>query len=182
MTMDPIRIQIPKELFSPAESAAYDGTLKLDAMTVGTDEYLFPNPIIWSIDITNTGGALLVTGTVEADARTQCVRCLEDADIHIDGEIEGYFLLSAQDAPPDDMDADEFDILPDDKHIDVAPLIQAAILLELPLVPICSEDCKGLCSTCGANLNTETCTCGDVPATATGANNPFGVLANLDLN
>ena len=57
------------------------------------------------------------------------------------------------------MDEDEFDVLPADKVIDLEPLITAALLLEFPLIPLCDEECKGLCPQCGANLNEGLCGC-----------------------
>jgi uncharacterized protein len=43
--------------------------------------------------------------------------------------------------------------------IDVSALVQEQILLTLPSVPLCKEECKGLCAQCGVNLNQETCEC-----------------------
>jgi len=43
--------------------------------------------------------------------------------------------------------------------LDLAPLARDAILLDLPLAPLCREDCAGLCPYCGIDLNDETCDC-----------------------
>lgn len=180
--MEQLKIQIPKELLSPSESIHLEGEVELSPMQKGTDEYTFAEPAQWKADITNTGGALLVAGSVSVRAKTQCARCLCDAYVMIDGEIEGYFLLSSQSESQDEMEDLDYEILPDDKRIDMMPLIRAAIMLELPLVPICRDDCRGLCSMCGANLNEGECGCEKQTSKATGANNPFGVLADLDLN
>ena len=48
--------------------------------------------------------------------------------------------------------------------LDLQPLVRDAILLELPLAPVCSEACRGLCPTCGADLNDGACSCGTAPA------------------
>jgi uncharacterized protein len=44
-------------------------------------------------------------------------------------------------------------------HIDLAPLAREALLVELPLAPLCAPDCPGLCPTCGADLNAGACEC-----------------------
>ncbi len=44
-------------------------------------------------------------------------------------------------------------------YLDLAPLARDAILLDLPLAPLCREDCAGLCPTCGADRNEEACDC-----------------------
>lgn len=179
--MERLIIQIPKELLSPAETAHYEGELKLDRIEKGTDEYIFDKPVKWEADISNTGGALFVSGIAIADARTTCARCLGVADIHLEGEIEEYFLINPENQLSEDDEDIEYAALPDDKRIDMIPLVQTALILELPLVPICKPDCQGLCPICGADLNTGECEHRGESAREIGKNNPFGVLADLDL-
>lgn len=180
--MDSIRIHIPNELFAPAESSHFEGEVEVPVLKAGPDLYTFEGPLAWQADITNTGDAFLVAGTVDAVAKTACARCLEEVAFDLMGEIEGYYLIGGEDAEaPEDMDDDEFDVLPEDNAIDMLPLIQAAVLLELPLIPLCDDDCKGICPTCGANLNNEPCTCDNSAEDAAfeDAKNPFAALKGL---
>ena len=48
-------------------------------------------------------------------------------------------------------------LVPEDGNIDLAPLVNEYMQLEIPIKPLCRPDCKGLCVECGADLNTETC-------------------------
>ncbi len=178
--MSPIRIEIPKELFTPAECKHYEEDARIDYLTVGPDIYEFKQPLHWQVDITNTGGALLVVGTVEGEATGSCARCLGDATFPVTGEIEGYFVINSEDEAPEDFEEDEFDYLPDDKAINMAPLIQAALVLEMPQVPLCDENCKGLCPKCGSNLNDGDCGCKDGDTDEMAADNPFSVLKDFD--
>ncbi|HJV09433.1 MAG TPA: DUF177 domain-containing protein, partial [Acidimicrobiales bacterium] len=43
--------------------------------------------------------------------------------------------------------------------VDLEPLVREALVLDLPLAPLCEEDCRGLCPTCGADLNLGDCDC-----------------------
>ncbi|MDR2716372.1 MAG: DUF177 domain-containing protein [Coriobacteriaceae bacterium] len=174
--MAPTRITIPPELFAPAESSSFEGGYDLSMLKAGPDLYEFASPLTWSLTISNTGDALLLAGTVEGVAKATCARCLETFEPSVSGEIEGYYLLSEESSAPEAMDADEFDRLPPDKVIDLAPLLDAALLLELPLVPLCDEDCKGLCPTCGQNRNTDPCPCVPAPELPDTAPNPFKAL------
>lgn len=151
-------ILVPDKLFLPAESECFDGSIELESLDAGPDVYTFQGPLFWSATVQNTGDALLVTGSVRGTASTSCARCLEDFSLDIAGDIEGYFLLNGASAPQG-MDDDEFDVLPECHEIDMKSLAIAAILIELPLVPLCKEDCLGLCSHCGANLNDSPCEC-----------------------
>lgn len=179
--MQPIRLEIPKELFTPAEFKHYEEDVKVDFIKSGPNLYEFKQPLHWSIDITNTGGALLVVGTVEGEGTGVCSRCLEEATFDFTGEIEGYYIIKEDDVAPDDMEEDEFEYLPSDKTIDLAPLIQSAILLEVPHMLLCDEDCKGICPGCGVNLNDEECRCGKTAdGNGTDSANPFAALKDFD--
>lgn len=180
--MNSLRIHIPSDLFSPAESLHFEGVADIPVMKAGPDLYSFSAPLVWQVDVTNTGGAFLVTGTVEGEANTSCARCLEDFSFPVTGEIEGYYLIGSDAHAPEDMDEDEFDVLPDDNTIDLNPLITAALLLEFPLIPLCDDACAGLCPTCGANLNDDPCGC--KPASLEGESaparpNPFAALKDF---
>ncbi|MCI8366442.1 MAG: DUF177 domain-containing protein [Eggerthellaceae bacterium] len=181
--MENLRITIPPELFSPAEFRHYEGKLEMPVFKAGPDLYSFAEPLEWSADITNTGDAFLVSGMVEGDAVTSCARCLEDVAIHCMGEIEGYYLIDGDAESSEDMEGDEFDVLPEDHTIDLLPLIQAALLMDMPLLPLCQDDCKGLCPKCGANLNEGDCGCEAAEASdEPSPDNPFAVLKDLKLD
>ena len=176
---DSLSLEVPAELFSPAEFAQFEGTVAVDEFECGPDSYRFSEPLSWHADVSNTGDALLVTGNVTGEARTDCARCLEDAVFDIEGEIEGDFLLDDAESP-EGADEDEFDRLPANHVLDMESLVVAAIVFELPLVPLCGEDCKGLCPQCGADLNEGPCGCAptaddddDTPP------NPFAALKDF---
>lgn len=178
--MTQLRLCIPSELFAPAESSHFEGTYDLPVLKAGPDLYSFAEPVSWQLDVTNTGDAFLVTGTAEGLAATSCARCLERAEFPLYGEVEGYFLIGTDSQAPEDMDDDEFDVLPEDNAIDLEPLLQAALLLEIPLVPLCQDECQGLCPTCGANLNEGECDC-EAPEEEE-PENPFAVLKGLSFD
>ena len=180
--MSETRIEIPQELFATAESSCFEGSLELDSIDLNPEVYTFDKPIHWKVTISNTGEALLVDGTATAVGATQCARCLEPIEYDLEGHVEGYYVLpGAED--PEDMDDDEFEHLPESNIIDLEPLIVAALIVDVPLVPLCSEDCKGICPDCGINLNEETCDCAAKREAQQQADeeaaNPFAALKNL---
>lgn len=171
-----LHIVIPQELFAPAESSYFEGEYDLRELISGPDIYRFTRPLKWNITISNTGDALLVSGSIRGTAKTGCARCLDEFEVPLTGEVEGFFLLGDENDIPEGMEEDEFDILSEDKTIDLEPLLQAAVLLELPLIPLCTEECKGLCPHCGVDLNTECCSCEAEHGEEEEAQNPFSVL------
>ena len=95
--MESSHIEVPAQLFAPAESLSFAGTYDLPELVQGVDTYTFEHPLTWDVTVSNTGGALLVTGIVVADATTSCVRCLEPAEYRLEGEVEGYYLIPDSD-------------------------------------------------------------------------------------
>ncbi len=144
--MERLVIEVPAELFSPAESIVREGVFDPASFSCGPDEFAACAPFSYSVVLSNVGGAILVTGTVTGEARTSCARCLDDMTVSISGEVEGYFIIEGEGQAPEDMDEDEFDVLPESHEIDLETLLMAAILVDLPLVPLCDEDCKGICA------------------------------------
>ena len=180
---DQARIAVPNELFVPAESSSFKGSFDLARLEAGFDLYDFTEPLTWQVDITNTGEALLVTGTVEGEARTSCARCLNSFSLQLLGEIEGYYCFPESIEENGELDDDDYDILPDDHVIDLEDPIRAALLLDVPLVPLCKEDCKGICPDCGTDLNETSCDCADrrarEEAEKNAAANPFASLKDF---
>ena len=138
-------IAIPEALLETAATRHFEGTLDLAELAAGPDTYTFAAPVSWSVEATNTGDAILIQGTAAGDATTQCARCLEDVTYGLEGDIEGYFLIGGEEEAetPEDMEGDEFDFLPDNRKIDLVPLIVAALLLEVRSCPCATTTARG---------------------------------------
>ena len=106
-----------------------------------------------------TGAVTVRAGVVQLAARAQfvfhgqCDRCLGDYERTYDVPLEHTLVATLEDEENDDY------ILLDQYQLDLADLTMADILLELPYKSLCREDCQGLCSTCGKNLDEGSCGC-----------------------
>ncbi|MFT3714879.1 MAG: DUF177 domain-containing protein [Gordonia sp. (in: high G+C Gram-positive bacteria)] len=93
---------------------------------------------------------VLVSGTVSGDTQGQCSRCLEP----LTGTVSVY--LTELFAYPDsetDQTSDEDDVERiENEKIDLEQTVIDAVATELPLSPLCREDCPGLCPECGTRL------------------------------
>jgi uncharacterized protein len=85
-----------------------------------------------------------------------CRRCLNDATAHVAGE-EHVIFVDADDEEADNPDV--FSLDPRADEIDLRPAVREAWLLAVPGFLLCRDDCKGLCPTCGADLNAGDCGC-----------------------
>ncbi|HEX4206197.1 MAG TPA: DUF177 domain-containing protein [Ktedonobacteraceae bacterium] len=105
---------------------------------------------------------LLVDGWVDLTADLECTRCLK----HFEQPLHVTF--AEQFFPTIDVDTgvplppiEEEDVFPIDDHhlVDLTEAIRQRILLNIPLVTLCEENCKGLCAQCGKDLNLGPCDC-----------------------
>ncbi|MGV9293296.1 YceD family protein [Amycolatopsis sp. NPDC003676] len=90
---------------------------------------------------------VLVTGTATAVATGECSRCLDPVTEHIEVDLTELFAYPGS-ATEETTDEDEIPRLVDDR-IDLEPTVRDAVVLALPLAPLCREDCPGLCIECG---------------------------------
>ncbi len=110
-------------------------------------------PVTVQVDLSSFPGGIMAAGTVTAPWRGECRRC--------GGQVEGRVVASVRERFVHDSgtrDDDEDYPLTDDV-VDLEPMVREVVLLELPLAPLCSEDCRGLCPECGTDRNRSTCEC-----------------------
>ncbi|MDO4400877.1 MAG: DUF177 domain-containing protein [Coriobacteriia bacterium] len=172
-------IALTDELFEVSGGSAFSGELDLAELKAGPDTLRFADPIPWNVFIANTGeGSLLVTGSINAVATTDCARCLEPFELDLEGEVEGFvFLTDPGDDLPEGMEEDEFEVVDEHKGVDIRAFLEAALVLDMPLVPLHDEDCLGLCPQCGKNLNEGPCDCEkEDDSDFENAKNPFAAL------
>lgn len=110
-------------------------------------------PVVLDLTLASYPGGISADGTVTAPWRGECRRCGGPVDGTVVAQVhERYAPAGAS-----DRDEEAYPLVGDE--LDLEPLARDAVLLELPLAPLCVEDCQGLCPTCGANRNTESCDC-----------------------
>jgi uncharacterized protein len=103
-------------------------------------------------------GGVEVTGTVSAPWTGECRRCLKP----IEGQLHCRVREMYRPRDPADTSDDDEETYPlHGEFLDLAPLVRDALILELPIAPVCREDCQGLCPTCGMDRNEGPCGCPD---------------------
>lgn len=152
-------------------SVSIDDTFDLPVLVVGDESFTLREPASFYVTISNAGTGIVAYGTITAQVKATCSRCLCEYDDEIAGEVEGVWARSGQQTLGDEGTGE----VDSEGRIDLAPALIAALVIEAPFAPLHDEACKGLCATCGADLNVETCACGQQPA----ADHPFSALAGL---
>lgn len=104
-------------------------------------------PIDLELRLESVVEGVLVSGTCRARAEGECVRCLEPVSVDLELEVQELF------AYPDAASAEAEEIAQlEDELVDFRPVLRDAVVLALPLQPVCRDDCPGLCPVCGVRL------------------------------
>ncbi|MFB3148284.1 MAG: DUF177 domain-containing protein [Thermodesulfobacteriota bacterium] len=125
------------------------------------------------LQVTRVLKEVTVTGIVQLSIQTSCSRCVEPVRIELSPYVS--LVLSPADKISDEDDDLEHETYRDDE-IDLSNYLMEQIAISLPVKVVCNEDCKGLCTICGTNLNQETCTCESEKV-----NPRFAILKNLKI-
>ena len=125
----------------------------LDAPVPGLEVGLVAVPSDLHFDLVGEAldGGILVQGTVEGSYTGTCRRCL--------ASIEQPFTFRASEVFRPKTEVWEEGYVVDEGHIDLERLVRDNVGLNLPINPLCKDDCAGLCPRCGADLNQGDCGC-----------------------
>jgi uncharacterized protein len=125
--------------------------------------YAIVAPVHLVMDVRKQGDVFLVTGRIDGTLRLDCGRCLEPFDVAVGAPFElRYMPVEEGGAPDEEREVGDDDLTTAyyrENAIDLEELMREQFQLALPMKPLCTEACKGLCPECGANLNTTACDC-----------------------
>ena len=111
-------------------------------LDLDTDLVKFRKPLNIKAEVTKITNALTVELTLHTRVYMECSRCLNEFEIDFKKNLRLSYSLNKS-----------------DREIDLSPDIRDQIILDYPINPLCSPDCKGLCPNCGKNLNEGGCSC-----------------------
>jgi uncharacterized protein len=145
-----LEVSVADLLPHPGSRKKVERDALLDGLRVSGSQV--PDGVRVSVDVelqaVNDG--IVAVGTVRAPWTGECRRCLKAAGGEIVGEVHEVY----------ERDPVEGETrLLRDATVDLTELARDAVLLELPVAPLCEDDCAGLCPSCGADRNETRCDC-----------------------
>jgi uncharacterized protein len=124
-------------------------TVAAETVSVADARLEAGTPVRVDVELESLSDGIVVTGTLGSTWQGECRRCLGPAGGPL--EVDVRELYRRRPGPDDDAYAFDGEVL------DLRPLVQEALALDLPLAPLCRPDCAGLCPECGANRNDGDC-------------------------
>ncbi|UCF77743.1 MAG: DUF177 domain-containing protein [Candidatus Eiseniibacteriota bacterium] len=122
----------------------------------------FATDIPVSLRLQRRKDEILVWASASATVTEECSRCLKAVERKFDVEFEAFcdkIGARSEKGEAGQEGGETFVAFHDGTTLELGPCVREAIVLSLPMKPLCSDDCKGLCPVCGANLNENSCTC-----------------------
>ncbi len=147
-----MKINISSVLKNEGADLRFSGEVNVGKLNYLGESFDFAKPLAVSGTLRNIGGTLELSGELSGEYTSNCACCGESVTeklfVEFDESIKGDFT---------DVDEECFALV--GTTLDISGLINALIWSNLPMKLLCREDCKGLCSVCGANLNETVCNC-----------------------
>ena len=172
-TADTYKVDVKSILDSIGESIEISDVLHVEALEVGEGRLVAREPFRFDVRLINTGSGIVALGSVLAPVSAVCARCLCEFPMDISAEVDGFYLEAGKASNlPDDEIAELLDA---DGCIDLFPSLISALVLEVPFAPLHDEECAGMCTVCGTDLNAGSCSCAEEPDPM----NPFAALGSL---
>ena len=150
------------------QTIGYSRDFNFDIPEVSVEDDLHLKDLNGAVRVTRTPQGLLVQVKMQATIQAECVRCLEIFPQPLEVDFSELYAFSKRFITESGL------ILPENGHINLAPLLREYMLIEVPMTPFCQPDCKGLCLECGTNLNLAVC-----EHTASTDKNRFDALKSL---
>lgn len=141
---NPLRLNVG---FFVHQSVGYSREFPFEFSSLRLESDLDLTNLTGSARITRTPQGLLVQLIMLATQQSECVRCLIEIEQPLEIAFTELFAFSPRTVTESGL------ILPEDGHLDLAPLVREYMLLEIPISPVCRPDCRGLCPVCGESLN-----------------------------
>ncbi len=113
-------------------------------------------------ELESLSGEIHVNGHVKANLETECAKCLEKAVIEVDSDFDLSYMPEGLAAEGGEVEIGDIEAevgFYSGHGLALRDVIEEYLLLAVPMRPVCSDDCLGLCPVCGTNRNEQQCKC-----------------------
>ena len=131
------------------------------AADVGLTQPEWREQVRGSFVVERSGERVSLRGSVQSRAHVECARCLREFDLPLEAPMVLYAERTGSTSreEQEQLERDDYMLFHDGRRLDLRETVRELLLLELPITPVCREDCPGLCLKCGADLSLGPCSC-----------------------
>ncbi len=130
-----------------------------DALHIAYGEARFAQPVVCDVSVAKRGDAFVCHGEIRTVVGLDCDRCATAFDHRLSATLDLVIQRVSVGPAKDELDSDYVELPPHVSEYDLSDRVREAAILALPTHPLCQAGCRGLCPTCGRNLNAGPCAC-----------------------
>ena len=149
-----MRLDLSAIMDRPGESIDYSVSVDLSDLVYGTSQPV-SEPVLASGTVRNTAGVLVMKGLITTCIHGTCDRCAADFDRDLEIPIDVVLVTELA----NEENEDEWVFPIEANTADLEDIVRTVFVLNLDSKLLCKDDCKGLCCSCGKNLNDGPCSC-----------------------
>jgi uncharacterized protein len=146
------------------EKLSFSSRFEPGVVDLGSENIRQTETLDWAASAERAGAEILISGKLDTTVELACSRCLDPARFHVSKPFDLFF--RERDEAMFDED-EEVELHENDTRtafftgtkLAISDILREQILLAVPMKALCKIDCKGLCPTCGTNLNSGSCGC-----------------------
>ena len=140
----------------------FEQVYRPDQLGISDDAFRVAAPVALAFDIYKDKDQFRLVGSAQTTLELPCSRCLEPFTWPVDSSFDLRYQPHARNTGEGEREIEEDDLTTafyENETIDLGQLMREQFYLALPMKPLCGDECKGLCPTCGTNWNKNTCDC-----------------------
>lgn len=162
----------------------YEVEILTSQLELDLEDVRFISPVRGTVQLLrHSEDNVYVKAAVFTDAEMQCGKCLESFEEDITATFELQFTPTDNPEEIQAKSTEDGERYYDGETFDISEDARQALVIQIPVWPLCSQTCEGLCYRCGVNLNEEHCICQNIDAIESeetpNVNSPFAVLPQL---
>ncbi len=142
--------------FVAQQAIGYSRDFTFEIPNISLSPDLILRQLEGKVVVSRNSEGLLFLGVFQGYTPVSCGRCLVDFEQFLKTDFTELYTFESHKQEDTEL------VYPEDGQIDLGPIVRDYLFLEMPINPICTPGCKGLCPVCGNDLNLETCDHGEV--------------------
>jgi len=146
------------------EKLSFSSRFEPGVIDLGSENIRQIENLDWSASVERAGAEIRISGKLATTVELPCSRCLEPAPMQVTKPFDLFFRerdesMFDEDEEVELNEADTRTAFFTGTKLAMGDILREQVLLALPMKALCRVDCKGLCPTCGINLNSGSCSC-----------------------
>ena len=126
----------------------------------GKVDFSIKSPVKARLSFYRSGELIDIEGDIDATIVMTCSMCVKDFDLSVSEHFTNRIILGSETSDEKELSKSDMDVeYFSGDELDTSGILLERIALDIPIKPVCSEDCKGFCASCGKNLNQGPCGC-----------------------